>query len=129
MGLQTPLASWVLSLAPSLKTLCSVQWMAVSIQFCICQALAEPFRRQYLSTNTSLQRIITGKLHGILYISNTSSLIFHFYHTWHFCPSFLKIIQNDLLLVLRYQNILVLQLKYKYVNIEITIPKYSGTPI
>jgi hypothetical protein len=31
MGLQTPPAPWVLSLAPSLETLCSVQWMAVSI--------------------------------------------------------------------------------------------------
>ena len=46
MGLQTPSAPWVLSLAPSLGTLCSVQWMAVSIHFCICQALAEPLRRQ-----------------------------------------------------------------------------------
>jgi hypothetical protein len=42
MGLQTPSAPWVLSLAPSLGTLCSVQWIAVSIHFCICQALAEP---------------------------------------------------------------------------------------
>jgi hypothetical protein len=46
MGLQTPSASWVLFLAPSLGTLCSIQWMAVSIHFCICQALAEPLRRQ-----------------------------------------------------------------------------------
>ena len=46
MGLQTPSAPWVLSLAPSLGTLCSVQWMTVSIYFCICQALAEPLRRQ-----------------------------------------------------------------------------------
>jgi hypothetical protein len=29
-----------------LGTLCSVQWMAVSIHFCICQTLAEPLRRQ-----------------------------------------------------------------------------------
>jgi hypothetical protein len=36
MGLQTPSAPWVLSLAPSLETLCSVQWMAVSLHFCIC---------------------------------------------------------------------------------------------
>jgi hypothetical protein len=41
MGLQTPSAPWVLFLAPSLGTLCSVEWMAVSIHFCICQALAE----------------------------------------------------------------------------------------
>jgi hypothetical protein len=44
--LQTPLAPCVLSLAPPLGTLCSVQWMAVSIYFCICQALAEPLRRE-----------------------------------------------------------------------------------
>ena len=30
------------SLAPPLATLCSVQWMAVSIDLCNCQALAEP---------------------------------------------------------------------------------------
>jgi hypothetical protein len=29
-----------------LGSLCSVQWLAVSIQICICQALTEPFRRQ-----------------------------------------------------------------------------------
>jgi hypothetical protein len=46
MGLQTPSAPWILFLAPSLRTLCSIQWMAVNIYFCICQALAEPFRRQ-----------------------------------------------------------------------------------
>ena len=44
--LQTPSASWVLSLASSLGTLCSVQWMAVNIHVSICQALAEPLRRQ-----------------------------------------------------------------------------------
>ena len=36
MGLQTASAPWILSLAPSLGTLCSIQWMAVSIHFCIC---------------------------------------------------------------------------------------------
>jgi hypothetical protein len=49
MGLQTPSAPRVLSLAPSLGILCSVQWMAVSIHFCICEALAEPLRRELLS--------------------------------------------------------------------------------
>jgi hypothetical protein len=44
MGLQTPSVPWVLSLAPPLGTLFSIQWMAVSIHFCICQALAEPLR-------------------------------------------------------------------------------------
>jgi hypothetical protein len=46
MGLQTPSAPWDHSLAPPLGTLCSDQWMAVSLYFCICQALAEPLRRQ-----------------------------------------------------------------------------------
>jgi hypothetical protein len=46
MGLETPLAPWVLSLAPPLETLCSVQWLAESFDLCICQALAEPLRRQ-----------------------------------------------------------------------------------
>jgi hypothetical protein len=46
MGLQTPSAPWVLSLAPPSGTLCSVQWLAESIHLCICQALADPLRRQ-----------------------------------------------------------------------------------
>jgi hypothetical protein len=49
MGVQAPSAPWVLSLAPSLGTLCSVQWLAVSIHFSICQALAEPLRRQLIN--------------------------------------------------------------------------------
>jgi hypothetical protein len=48
MGLQAPSAPWVLSLAPSLGNLCSIQRMTVSIHFCICQALAEPNRRQHI---------------------------------------------------------------------------------
>jgi len=46
MGLQTHSAPSVLSLTPSLGTPISVQWMAASIRLCICQALAEPLRRQ-----------------------------------------------------------------------------------
>ena len=41
MGLQSPSDPWILSLAPSLGTLCSVQWMTVSIHYCICQALSK----------------------------------------------------------------------------------------
>ena len=44
---------WVLSLAPSLGTLCSIQWIAVSIHFCICQALVDPHRRQRYQANVS----------------------------------------------------------------------------
>ena len=46
MGLQTPSAPSVLSLTPPLGTPCSVQWLAVSIQLCICKALTGPLRRQ-----------------------------------------------------------------------------------
>jgi hypothetical protein len=53
MGLQTPSAPWVLSLAPSLGTLCTVQWMAVSIPFYICQAQAEPLMRQLYQSPVS----------------------------------------------------------------------------
>jgi hypothetical protein len=64
MGLQTPSAPLALFLAPSLGTLCLVQWMAVNIDFCICQTLAEPLRRQlyqapvtkYLLTSTIVSR-------------------------------------------------------------------------
>jgi hypothetical protein len=46
MGLQTPSAPWILFLTPPLETLCSVQWLAVSIHLCTCQVVAETFRRQ-----------------------------------------------------------------------------------
>ena len=46
MRLQTPSDPWVLFLAPPLGTLCSDQRLAESIYLCICQALAEPLRRQ-----------------------------------------------------------------------------------
>ena len=51
--LQTTSAPWVLSLAPSLGTLYSIQWMLVSIHFHICQALEEPHRRQPYHTPVS----------------------------------------------------------------------------
>jgi hypothetical protein len=46
MRLQAPSAPLVLSLAPPLGTLFSVQWLAESIHLCICQALAELLRRE-----------------------------------------------------------------------------------
>jgi hypothetical protein len=46
MGLQTPLAPWILSLVPPLGTLCSVQRLAESIHLCICQKVVEPLRRE-----------------------------------------------------------------------------------
>jgi hypothetical protein len=46
MGLQTPSTPSVLSLTPLLGTLCSPQWLTVSICLFICKVLAGPFRRQ-----------------------------------------------------------------------------------
>ena len=54
MGLQTPSAPSVLSLTPPLGTLCSVQWLAASIHLCICQALADPLRRQLYQAPVSM---------------------------------------------------------------------------
>jgi hypothetical protein len=53
MGLQNPLAPSVLSVTPPLGTLCSVQWLSASICLCICQALAEPLRRQLYQASVS----------------------------------------------------------------------------
>jgi hypothetical protein len=46
MGLQTPSAPLVPSPTPLSETQRSVQWLAVSICLCVCQALEEPLRRQ-----------------------------------------------------------------------------------
>jgi hypothetical protein len=89
MGLQSPSAPWVLSLAPSLGTLSSVQWMTVSIHFCICQALAEPHRRQLYqapvskacwSYNTTILRLIDSSLCDLF-----CSLAYRCFSTWEGC--------------------------------------------
>jgi hypothetical protein len=64
MRLKTPSAPWVLSLAPSLGTPCSVQWMVVSIYFSICQALAEPLRRQLYQAPVSKLFLATTIVSG-----------------------------------------------------------------
>jgi hypothetical protein len=46
MVLQIDSTSFILSLAPSLSALWSVQCMAVRIHVCVCQALAKALRRQ-----------------------------------------------------------------------------------
>jgi hypothetical protein len=51
-GLQAPSALLILSLAPPLGTLCSVQWLAESIHLCICQALA--------AVSSSCQQALVG---------------------------------------------------------------------
>ena len=53
MRLQTPSAPIVLSLTPLLRTLQSVQCLAVIIWLCVCTALARPHRRQPYLANFS----------------------------------------------------------------------------
>ena len=53
IGLQTPSAPWILSLAPPLGALCSIQQMTVSIHFCVCQALAQPHMIQLYQGHVS----------------------------------------------------------------------------
>jgi hypothetical protein len=64
MGLQTPLAPLGLSLAPLLGTLCSVQRLAESIYFCICQVLAEPLRRQLYQAPVSKHSLVSAIMSG-----------------------------------------------------------------
>jgi hypothetical protein len=54
------LAPSVLSLAPSLGTLCSVQWLAERTHLCICQSLAEPLRVQLYQGPIS-KHLLTSK--------------------------------------------------------------------
>ena len=63
MGLQTPSSPWVLSLAPSLGTLCSNQWMTVSFYFCIYQALADSLKRKLCQAPVSKNRV--GICHSV----------------------------------------------------------------
>ena len=63
-GLQTPSAPWLLSLASPLGTLCSVQWLAESIYFCISQVLAEPLRRQLYQASVSMHFLASTIVSG-----------------------------------------------------------------
>jgi hypothetical protein len=64
MELQTPSTPWVLSLTSSLGTLCFVQWMAVSIHVCICQALTEPLRSQLYQAPISKHLLASTIVHS-----------------------------------------------------------------
>jgi hypothetical protein len=46
------------------ETLCSVHWLAVSIHFCICQALAEPLKRQLYQAPVSKQLLASKIVSG-----------------------------------------------------------------
>ena len=57
-------SSLVLSQAPSLGTLCSVQWMAMSIHFYICQTLAEALRRELYQVPVSKHLLASTIVYG-----------------------------------------------------------------
>ena len=63
-----PSDPWVLSLAPILWSLCSVQWLAESTHLCICQVLAEPLRRQLNQASVSKHLLASTivSVYGIL---------------------------------------------------------------
>jgi hypothetical protein len=96
MGIQTPSAPWVLSLTPPLGTPCSVQRMAVSIHFCICQALAETFRRQLYRAPISkhlLASIIVFGFGGCLWDESPSGAV----SGWPFLQSLIQTLPLKLL--------------------------------
>jgi hypothetical protein len=74
MWLQTPSANWVLYLAPSLRTPCSLQWLAVNICICICQTLVEPLRRQLYQAPVSKLLFASPKVSGFGECIGTESL-------------------------------------------------------
>ena len=79
MRLQTPSAPWIFSLVPSLGTLCSIQWIAVSIHFCICQALVEPLRRQLYQAPVSkhlLASIVVSKFSDSVWDGSPGGAVF-----------------------------------------------------
>jgi len=103
MGMQTISALSVLSLTPPLGILFLVQWRAVSIHLCICQALAEPLRRQLYQAFVSMHFLASltvsdlgdcvwdgfsgGVVSGwpLLFYFSTSLSLF-LYHTTLFTP-------------------------------------------
>jgi hypothetical protein len=91
MGLQTPSTPWILSLAPSLGTLCSGKWMTVSIHICICLALAEPLRRQQYQAPVSkllLSPAIVNGFGGCIWNGSPSGAV----SRWSFLQSWLRIL-------------------------------------
>jgi len=64
VGLQTPTAPSVLSLTPPLGSPRPVQWLTVSICIYICQALAEPLRRQLYQAPVSMHFLASAIVSG-----------------------------------------------------------------
>jgi hypothetical protein len=88
MGLQIPLAHSVLSLAPPLVTLYSVQWFTESIHLCICQALTKPLKRQLYQASISkhfLASTIVSGFGNCIWDGSPGGAI----SAWSFCQSLL----------------------------------------
>ena len=99
-----PPAPLVLSLTPPFRTLCSVQWLAVSICLCICQALSEPLRRQldqapvsmhFLASTivswfgNSIWDVFLGEADsGWLFLQCLLHILSPYFHPWVFCSPF-----------------------------------------
>jgi hypothetical protein len=63
-SLQTPSASSILSLTPPLGFPCSVHCLAASIHFCVCQALAQPPRRQPYQAPVNMHFLASAVVSG-----------------------------------------------------------------
>jgi len=61
-GVANPFSSF--SPSSSMRTLFSVQWLAASIPFCICQALTELLRRQLYQAPVSMHFLASTILSG-----------------------------------------------------------------
>jgi hypothetical protein len=88
MELQTPSAPSVLSVAPSLGTLCSFQWLTGSIHLCVCQALVEPLRRQLYQAPVSrhfLESTIVSGFDDCIWDGSPGGIVFG----WLFLQSLL----------------------------------------
>jgi hypothetical protein len=86
MGLQTPSAPWVFSLAPSLGTLCSVQWLTESIHPCICQLLADPLRRELYQAPVNKHMLAPQKCLGLVTLYMTDPQVGQFLDGLSFSP-------------------------------------------
>jgi len=64
IGSQAPSAPSILSLTPPMGIPFSVQWLVESIRLCICQALAEPLRRQLYRAPVSTHFLASAMLSG-----------------------------------------------------------------
>jgi hypothetical protein len=64
-GAANPFSSFGFSLVLPLGTLCSIHCLAVSFHLCICQALAEPLRRQLYQAPVSKHLLASSIVSGV----------------------------------------------------------------